>query len=222
MARVKQTARKSVPPGGAPRKQLLYKTIGRNRRFPGRAVRLPSFRAGGEDQSSETEEEEEEEVREWYVGWRGSDRGEREPWDHPEASWEAHHRRRSAMYTVEMSYAFSNWYGTPLIDMADGDGVTYGPRDPDPSGSELEKRWRPHDEISGLLEEVPEPFVAVQGARANFTDFINDDICDKNLNCGRWASTLRRSFATLPECEARGRILWVLEHCLDMHDGSLA
>ena len=48
-------------------------------------VILPSFQEGahgGDDQGSETEVDtsESEEEREWYVGWRGSDYGEREPW----------------------------------------------------------------------------------------------------------------------------------------------
>lgn len=215
MARVKQTARKSVPPG-PPRKQLIVKTIGRNRRFPGWAVRLASFQHRGEDQSSETEEEEEQE---WYVGWRGSDYGEREPWDHPEASWEAHHRRRDEEnYAEEMEHTFDDWFGVPL--RMDGNEPLYDPRDPDPDSEGYEKNWRPYNEIQRLLELCG---IDGRAARRNFQDFLDDHHeGEYNLDYdGRWGRTLTQSFLDLPESVSRNRLLWILRHCQDRRGGLL-
>jgi hypothetical protein len=95
------------------------------------AAGVGAVAAAVDDQSSEEDEVE------WFVGWRGSDFGEREPCEHPEASWEAHQRRREEDYEQEMEHAFQNWGGiggtrVHLVDeMMDGSPL-YDPRDPDP------------------------------------------------------------------------------------------
>ena len=51
-----------------------------------------------------------------------------ESWEHPEASWEAHERRRDEDYEQEMEHAFGNWGGVGgarvgLEDETDLDGT---------------------------------------------------------------------------------------------------
>ena len=142
-------------------------------------------------------------------------------WEHREASWEAHRRRRAEDYGQEMKHAFSCWYGVGLHDWTDGDEPLYDPRDPDPDYPGWIKTWRPRDEVQRLME-LCATGPARDTARQNFQDFLNDHLdTEYNLNYGRWALTLKRSFSALPVCVARDRILWVLDHCLEWRDGDL-
>ena len=145
----------------------------------------------------------------------------KKPWEHREASWEAHQRRRDEDYEQEMEHAFSCWYGVALNDWTDGDGPLYDPRDPDPDCPGWIKTWRPRHEVQRLLE-LCATGPARDTAQQNFTDFLNDHFASEyNLNNGDWDSTLMSSFSALPVCQARERILWVHRHCLEWRDGDL-
>ena len=145
-----------------------------------------------------------------------------EPWEHPEASWEAHRRRREESYTVEMEHAFTNWYGVALGDQEDFDGTPfYDPPDPDPDCPGWEKCWRPKHEVQRLLELCASG-PARDTAQQNFTDFLNDHYENEyNLKHGRKALSLKQSFLALPESDARNRIIWVVDHCLEEREGSI-
>ena len=239
MARTKQTARRSVA-GGA----LIVKTIGRNRRPAGRAVRLPplsSFQAGGEDQSEDTDEDAEQDSfqaggddqsedtdedaeQEWFVGWRGEDYGERESFQHPEASWAAHWRRREEDYEQEMEHAFGNWGGIGgtrinLVDESDLDGTPlYDPRDPDPDWPGTGKVLRPFNEFYRLIDLLPKTQAAqlLEREYDSFFLFPERNLNDRDDGGDDWAGRLRGRINAVPgNDETKNRMLWVIDYCLE-------